>query len=81
MEVMSQAVYDAIVDYWRAFCVPPTTRWLAVSLHRSASVIHYHQRKLGKLGLLVRAGRHWVPAEIKQYLSLFTPKGVKDERN
>jgi|GEM_PF-6788954 len=84
---MTQEVYDAIITYWRTYSVPPTTRWLAKTLHRSESVIFYHQRKLGQMGLLVRVGYKWVPAEIKKYLALFqsqnTQKGVlsHDKRN
>ena len=65
--------YAAIVRHWCVFGVPPTTQWLARTLSRSQSVVHHHQRRLERRGLLVRVGHRWVPSEIKRYLAQFTP--------
>lgn len=72
---MSQQVYDAIVQYYQAFGVPPTARELCelVGL-RSTNSVSYHLRRLEKKGLLKRVRFCFVPVEALEYLKFFTPK-------
>lgn len=72
---MSQQVYDVIVQYYRAFGLPPTTREICSLAGLAAtSTAHYHLRKLAKMGLLKRVRFQYVPVEALDYLKLFTPK-------
>jgi len=66
---MTQAVYDAIMAYWRAFSCPPTVRWLSESLNISFSTVFYHLGKLSRMGILVKVGHRWVPIDIQRHLA------------
>lgn len=71
-----QQVYDCIVQYWRAYLVPPTLRRVAALAGCSLTNAHYHVGFLVKLGLVekVRLEPHdqprLVPVEIKQKLQV-----------
>lgn len=72
---MTQTVYDALVQYYRAFGVPPSQRELCeLAGLRSTNSTCYYLRKLVTMGLLVQVRSYYVPVEALEYLKLFTPK-------
>ena len=70
----SQLVYDAVVQYWRAYSVPPTIRRVAQLVPCGQTTVYYYLRKLQVMGLILLVDHRPLPVEIKEYLKLFTPK-------
>jgi SOS-response transcriptional repressor LexA len=71
-------VYDAIVQYYTLYSVPPTQRRLGeLTGLKSTDTVTYYLRRLVAMGLITMVDRHPVPVEISKYLQKYTPEGVK----
>lgn len=68
-----QDVYDALVQYWRTFSVPPTVRRLALLAGCGQTTAYYYVGKLKAKGLVQMVDKRPVPVEIQKYLNLFQP--------
>lgn len=70
-----EAVYNAMIAYYRNHGVPPTRRALCKACNLSStSVAEFYIRRLVKKGRVLIVDRHPVPVEIRRHLALYTPK-------
>jgi SOS-response transcriptional repressor LexA len=72
MPPKSLSVYDAIVEHWRMFYVPPVLRDIqsATGL-KSTSTVVYHYRKLVREGKIVMRHKKPVPVFYIQKVGVF----------
>lgn len=70
-----EAVYSAMVCYYRDHGVPPTRRAICKACNLSStSVAEFYIRRLVKLERVLLVDRHPVPVEIQRHLAQYTPK-------